>query len=743
MGISTATGDAFLSAILEKQEVVRPGMVRVSLSYFAPRAEAAYILRAVRWVASRGWLLLPLYAAVTASGEFRHRARLTKTPERRWLGSISYKGGAMTYESRRAVLAATSTENATAEHVSSSATAGLASTVPTAVPVPVGASVPAPLTPAAAAALFASYEAAADALVDRVVRGDLAPGAPGPSLGATLTATARSLRWFAFPDEAAEDVRTYIRANSNSNNNANASVNRQAAAEVWPWAANAAPQPVAVACPSVSYNYHIARASTTSSAFATTGESTSDADYEYDCDIASDSTASDFTADAAAAVAAVAAASELPSRWLGRVQLAVAPQRAYRAGTQCIDAAALPACVRVHAVTSTSNNNTTGSSAINIEAEAKAAGANSPRSSSSSSSSMSPSSGSSVNPPAATDLASPPSTDSASATTPSVTAAKETTATGTAVATNSTAAAAAVNERAKGVAYNKGLDLEAERHRLPIQKYTALSDTTCQNCFHEHRSVPNSSNTTNADNNNTNSSSKQGGKNAENPDASSSSSSTPANASFSRECVTCECVSYVPRSSALAATDGPTLHRATLRLARTVLHAVREFDMLREGDRILVGVSGGKDSLALLHLLLYTQRRSKVRFHIGAATVDPQTPEYDPSLLKRYFAALGVPYHYSAVPVMSIAKKQLERNPKISICAFCSRMRRGILYSTCRTFGYNVLALGQHMDDLAESFVMNAFHNGAARTMKPHYSCQVRRSDRTKTNIYSDNQALV
>jgi len=80
-----------------------------------------------------------------------------------------------------------------------------------------------------------------------------------------------------------------------------------------------------------------------------------------------------------------------------------------------------------------------------------------------------------------------------------------------------------------------------------------------------------------------------------------------------------------------------------------------------------------------------------------------------------------VPYHYEAQPIMELAKQHLAKNPRLSICAFCSRMRRGTLYTACRRYGYNVLALGQHLDDLAESFVMSSFHNGMLRTMKVHY----------------------
>jgi tRNA 2-thiocytidine biosynthesis protein TtcA len=148
--------------------------------------------------------------------------------------------------------------------------------------------------------------------------------------------------------------------------------------------------------------------------------------------------------------------------------------------------------------------------------------------------------------------------------------------------------------------------------------------------------------------------------------------------------------------------------------------AIGDFDMIRDGDRVLLGLSGGKDSLSLLHVLLYLQKRAPIRFELAAATVDPCSPEFDPSPLKAYMAELGVTYFYDRQDIVGEAQKTLTKDSD-SFCAYCSRMRRGILYRTAREQHYNVLALAQHLDDFAETLMMSMFFGGKLRTMQAHY----------------------
>jgi tRNA(Ile)-lysidine synthase TilS/MesJ len=162
----------------------------------------------------------------------------------------------------------------------------------------------------------------------------------------------------------------------------------------------------------------------------------------------------------------------------------------------------------------------------------------------------------------------------------------------------------------------------------------------------------------------------------------------------------------------------PTPTKPPKSLLRLVGRAIADYDMIRDGDRILLGVSGGKDSLSLLQILVHLRSYAPVRFDLGVITVDPEVEGFDPSSLTDYYDHAGVPWHYERQPIMEEAKTRMDGD---SFCAYCSRMKRGIMYTVCRREGYDVLALAQHLDDLAESFLMSAFHGGQLRTMKAHY----------------------
>ena len=168
----------------------------------------------------------------------------------------------------------------------------------------------------------------------------------------------------------------------------------------------------------------------------------------------------------------------------------------------------------------------------------------------------------------------------------------------------------------------------------------------------------------------------------------------------------------------MACPEPGLLQRPSPRLGRLASQAISHYRMIQPGDRLLVGVSGGKDSLSLLHVLLDFQRRAPIPFDLAAVTVDPQSADFDPGPLRDYIPQLGIPYFYMQKPIVKIAEQHMD---KPSFCSFCSRLRRGTLYECARREGYNVLVLDHHLDDMAESFLMSAFHNGELRTMKAHY----------------------
>lgn len=153
-------------------------------------------------------------------------------------------------------------------------------------------------------------------------------------------------------------------------------------------------------------------------------------------------------------------------------------------------------------------------------------------------------------------------------------------------------------------------------------------------------------------------------------------------------------------------------------LIKPVGQAIADFSMIKANDKILLAVSGGKDSLSLFHLLRHFQCHAPIDFKLGVVTIDPQITGFEPQALEEFFAQFDHPYFLKSVPIMALAKEKMRGD---SYCSFCARIKRGIMYQVARDEGYNVLALGQHLDDLAESLMMSLCHNGKIQTMKAHY----------------------
>ena len=163
--------------------------------------------------------------------------------------------------------------------------------------------------------------------------------------------------------------------------------------------------------------------------------------------------------------------------------------------------------------------------------------------------------------------------------------------------------------------------------------------------------------------------------------------------------------------------------RATIskKLLKIVGRTNVEYGLVKEGDRVLLGLSGGKDSLTLAHIFKHMQRVAPFDFEFKAITISYGMGE-DFSALKRHCKEYGIPFEVYETEIFSIAKEKIRKNS--SYCSFFSRMRRGALYTVALEKGFNKVALGHHLDDAVESFFMNMFYNGTLRSMPPIYKTQ-------------------
>lgn len=156
------------------------------------------------------------------------------------------------------------------------------------------------------------------------------------------------------------------------------------------------------------------------------------------------------------------------------------------------------------------------------------------------------------------------------------------------------------------------------------------------------------------------------------------------------------------------------LHR---RLKRQVGQAIADYDMIRDGERIMVCMSGGKDSHALLDILLELQRRAPIRFELVAVNMDQKQPDFPEHVLPDYFRERGVDWHIIEQDTYSVVSRVVPEGK--TMCGLCSRMRRGALYAWAAGNGIDRIALGHHRDDIVETFFLNLFHGGRLKAMPP------------------------
>jgi len=153
------------------------------------------------------------------------------------------------------------------------------------------------------------------------------------------------------------------------------------------------------------------------------------------------------------------------------------------------------------------------------------------------------------------------------------------------------------------------------------------------------------------------------------------------------------------------------------KIKQQVGQAIGAFDLIGAGDRIAVAVSGGKDSYTLLHILDALRRRAPVRYELVAVNVDAGFPGYRKELLAAHLAEHGFACHLEATDCSRIIEEK--RRPGSSYCAFCARLRRGVLYTVADRLGCNKIALGHHLDDFIETLLLNQFYVGSLKAMSP------------------------
>ena len=590
LGIGPKAAAALESELLQENELLRPGWVRVSMPYYWKDSDVAFLRDAVLFVARRGWQLLPHYTFYPDTGEWRHRDIGPRAPYRRWLHSVSYNKGRMNWQGRQ---------------------------------VDDGID-------------YATCLSRANALADAAEAGK-GGALKLPDQTLVVPPSAVNLRWFALPSEAQTILRLQQHgiagaAGGDSGgfddgrgvSNTKATGTISLVPEFKEEEEEEPPIQVAVTATMDNANY------TTDNSLSFVSGST--------------------TEESEAAVAAIAVS--VASSSMSDAAETLSPAEVSEAATS-----STPVDGEGGAIVATS----TANSAI-----------------------------------------------SSSDTTPAV--------------------CPLISFKRSKYANNKNSCAdreEQEQQKEVTQEFGELGREECLDCVPGPRF---------AQDNTTNGNSNIGGGNGDGSSGGDGSGHLriPLPVSAATSPLPRDTTMPPPAAAAAAAaaiTDRQT-NRQTKQSAppplfpkvpKTLMHTtgkcMNDFQMFREGDRVLLGLSGGKDSMTLLHVLHAMQRKSPVKWELGAVTMDPQFPGFDPSPLIAYMKRLGIPYFFESQDLLETAKNC---NPS-SICSWCSRMKRGILYTCARREGYNVLALGQHLDDMAESFFMSAFHNGKCATMKAHY----------------------
>lgn len=184
-------------------------------------------------------------------------------------------------------------------------------------------------------------------------------------------------------------------------------------------------------------------------------------------------------------------------------------------------------------------------------------------------------------------------------------------------------------------------------------------------------------------------------------------------------------IKWVDTPTVTPATQAPlppaSTEKKIARLEKKLLHytgkAIGDYGMIQQGDKILVCVSGGKDSITMLLMLDALRKRAPLKFEIMAFTLDQAQPGWDDKGLRRFFEVRNIPYKVIREDTYTIVKEKIPENS--TYCSLCSRLRRGIIYRYAEENGFTKIALGHHRDDLITSLLMSIFYNGNIRSMPP------------------------